>query len=137
MRICAARFTTGLGLASILTFGCTPQTSVDLKNNTSSTVTGKAFFSSDQNVLEDLIDNTGAEEDFTIAPGADHPFSRNCNDLQAIKVEGDLQVLVGLGPSQSTKVFRDGTDFGCGDHITFTFTAPNPPLTLNIDFSNP
>src|SRR5438477_10023560 len=110
----------GLFCTVFLQWGCLPQVFVNVKNDTSSTVSGKAVFSSDQNVGDPAIDQSGSEEDFTLNAGESHAFSRNCNDLKAIKVEGTLQVVAGIGPSNSTKVFRSGTDFNCGDRLQFS-----------------
>ena len=63
-------------------------------------------------------------------------FTRDCDDLQAIMIEdADLQVLGGLiTPDADTDVLRDGSDFGCGDTLTFTFSHPDIALSLNIAF---
>ncbi len=119
-------------------FGCTPSTEVTLINNASSTVDATVFYHDDQNVLETLIDDVGARLDFTdIEPGGRRTFSRPCEDLQAIQVEADLELVGSLGPSETSEVFRDGTDFGCGDQLTFTFTSSTLPPDLDIGFGNP
>src|SRR5262245_54109458 len=116
--------------------GCTPrQTTVDLQNNTPNMVQATVFFDDDQNVLESLIESVGAQQSYTIPAGESRSFSRNCEEIQAVKVKGDLLLLGGLGPSKSTNVFRDGTDFGCGDRLLFSFTSTTIPPALNIDFS--
>lgn len=123
--------------AVMLVGGCYPgpsQTSVRLVNNANSPVRVDVFYGEDQNVLEGLLEEYGQRLEYTIEPGGYREFSRDCDDLQAIKVRGDLQVIVGLGPSESTRVYRDGSDFGCGDALTFTFTQSITATDLDISF---
>lgn len=117
-------------------FACVPQqTEVSLFNNTPYPIQARAYYDNDQNILEDLIDDNGSTLDFMIPAGETQRFVRSCDDLQAVKVTGDLQVIGAIGPSESSGVYRDGSDFGCGDRIRFTYTATNPPTDLSIAFS--
>jgi hypothetical protein len=121
-------------ILTLLALGCAPsQTSVELENNADGTLQVTVFFDDDQNILEDLLENQ-EQVSFTIPQGESRSFSRDCEDLQAVKVEADVQLVGGLGPSDSTGVFRDGSDFGCGDTLHFTFTSVAVPADLNIDF---
>ena len=110
---------------------------VNLINNGDFTVEVQIFVHSDQNVLETLIDDVGEELNFSVPAGSTVTFTRECDDLQAIIIEdADLQILGGLiTPDADTGVLRDGSDFGCGDTLTFTFTHPDLALSLNIAFS--
>ncbi len=98
------------------------RTTVRVVNNGDFDVDVVIYYDEDQNVLEDLIDDVGTRVEFTIAPGGVQEFSRDCDDLQAIKVvDADLRVVGQVGPETSSGVVRDGDDFGCRDTITFTF----------------
>ena len=110
---------------------------VNLVNNGDFTVEVQIFVHSDQNVFETLIDDVGEELNFSVPAGSTVSFTRDCDDLQAIIIEdADLQILGGLfTPDADTGVLRDGSDFGCGDTLTFTFTHPDLALSLNIAFS--
>lgn len=109
---------------------------VNLINNGDFAVEVQIFVHSDQNVLETLIDDVGEELNFSVPAGSTVSFTRDCDDLQAIIIEdADLQILGGLiTPDANTEVLRDGSDFGCGDTLTFTFTHPDLALSLNIAF---
>lgn len=110
---------------------------VNLVNNGDFAVEVQIFVHSDQNVLETLIDDVGEELNFSVPAGSTVTFARDCDDLQAIIIEdADLQILGGLiTPDANTEVLRDGSDFGCGDTLTFTFTHPDLALSLNIAFA--
>lgn len=110
---------------------------VNLVNNGDFAVEVQIFVHSDQNVLETLIDDVGEELNFSVPAGSTVSFTRDCDDLQAIIIEdADLQILGGLiTPDANTEVLRDGSDFGCGDTLTFTFTHPDLALSLNIAFA--
>jgi hypothetical protein len=96
--------------------------SVSLVNNGDFEVQARLFMSDNQDVPEDLLTELGESRNDTIAAGDTTSFTRDCDDLQAIIVEhAELRVLGGLGPTTSSDVLRDGTDFGCGDRVTFTF----------------
>ncbi len=109
---------------------------VNLVNNGDFAVEVQIFVHDDQNVLQTLIDDVGEELNFSVPAGSTVSFTRDCDDLQAIMIEdADLQVLGGLiTPDADTDVLRDGSDFGCGDTLTFTFSHPDIALSLNIAF---
>ncbi|MBP7937139.1 MAG: hypothetical protein KA354_21045 [Phycisphaerae bacterium] len=133
-----------LGLAALLCMGngcpisISPDTtSVRLVNNTAFPVEVRLYYAAQQNILESLLEAIGTEYEATIAPGTTASFSRDCEELQAIFIENAKLVVVGdVGPSTDTDVYRDGTDFGCGDTLTFTFTQPALPTEINVSFSN-
>lgn len=120
-----------VGLAAgmtILALGCDSlapsNVTVDLVNSGSFDVDAKIFIAKDQELPEFLLTTVGEELDYTIPAGQTVSFVRDCSELQAIIVdEADLRVLGGV-ISHGTKsdMLRDGTDFGCGDHIRFTFS---------------
>jgi hypothetical protein len=125
-------------VASALPLGACPfgpqVTTVELRNNTAFPVETRVLYDDDQNILEDVLEEIGNELELTIPAGGAQVISRDCDDLQAIRVEGDLQIIGGLGPSTTSNVYRDGDDFGCGDTLTFTFTAPAVPTDLDVSF---
>ena len=99
-------------------------TSVRLVNNSDFSVSVVIFISDEQDIPEDLLtqEDIGTRLDFTLLPGESTSFSRDCDDLQAIIIDdADLLVIGQIGPEARTDVFRDGSDFGCGDTISFTF----------------
>lgn len=130
-----------LAVAMLLTVrGCVPlspsTTTVRLVNNASFPVIVTVVYDSDQNVLQSILEATGNEVDFTLEPGASQSFSRDCNDLQAVEIKrADLSIIGSIGPSASTQVYRDGSDFFCGNTVTFTFTQSITLTELNISFS--
>lgn len=139
--------TIGLLLSAVALSGCDAinaldalgpnEVTVTLVNNGDFPVEVRIFIDDDQNVLETLIDELGDQRDFTLAAGESMQFAEDCDDLQAIIIdEADLQ-LGGLdvGPNANTKVYRDGSDFGCGDLLTFTFSHEVVPINLDIGFS--
>lgn len=108
---------------------------VRLVNNTNFPLTVELRLGSDQNVLEALLASAGQEVNVTLGAGQTTTFTRPCDDLQAIMVNrADLDMGLGLGPSQKSGVYRDGNHFNCGDTLVFTFTQPNV-LTLSIGFA--
>jgi len=106
-----------------------------LVNNASFPVHVDVYYGDNQNVLASVLEEFGQHVEFFIEAGASQEISRDCDELQAIMVKGDLQILGGVGPSETTRVYRDGSDFGCGDTITFTFTQSITVTDLDISFS--
>lgn len=111
-------------------------TTVRLVNGASFPVKVTLVYDSQQDVPEFVLEATGQKLDFTVAPGVTETFSRDCADLQAIEIErADLSIIGNIGPSASTRVYRDGSDFFCGSTVTFTFTQSITATDLNIAFS--
>lgn len=133
-----------LGFAVLLCMGngcpvsVSPDTaSVRLMNNTMFPVQVTIYYSGYQNMLEELLESVGTKYEATIPAGGTEYFSRDCEELQAITIQEAKMVIVGdVGPSTDSPVYRDGTDFGCGDTLTFTFTQPPLPTELNVAFNN-
>ena len=97
-------------------------TRVRLVNNSDFNVNVVLFVGKEQNTIREVLRETGERIEFNIAPGQTADFSRDCDNLQAIVIDdADLMVLGSIGPGATTDVLRDGTNFGCGDTITFTF----------------
>ena len=132
-----------LGFAALLCMGngcpvsVSPNTtSVRLVNHTAFPIQVTVYYDSHQNIIEQLLESVGTKYEATVAPGASEFFSRDCDELQAITIQEAKMVIVGdVGPSTDSLVYRDGTDFGCGDTLTFTFTQPTLPTELNVSFS--
>jgi hypothetical protein len=98
------------------------ETSVRLVNDSDFPVEVDLYYGDEQDTIEAVLTETGTNVQRTIDAGDIYSFSDDCDNLQAIViVDADLRVLSGLGPEDSTDVLRDGTDFSCGDTITFTF----------------
>jgi hypothetical protein len=98
------------------------ETSVLLVNNSDFPVEVDLYYGDNQDALEAVLTETGTAVQRTIDAGATYSFSDECDNLQAIViVDADLRIVGGLGPEDNTDVLRDGTDFHCGDTITFTF----------------
>ena len=124
---------------ALLISGCpiNPSTiTVELVNDADFSVAVTIYIHDDQLVLDSLIDDLGTELNYTVAAGDTTTFSSACDELQAIKIgDADLQVFAGLGPDTSSTTYRDGTHFGCGDTITFTFTNNATFTELDVAFS--
>ncbi len=111
------------------------QTSVVLDNRTPFPVDVELFYDDEQNIPEDLIDDTGARLTFTLAPGEVSSFSRPCEDLQAVIIaDADMRILPTVSPEANTRLYHEPDDFGCGDTLTFTFTADALGTDLDISF---
>jgi len=124
----------------LLCMGACPFTSdtttVRLVNNASFPVEVRLFYGDNQHSPESVLETFGHKLEFTIEPGDEESFSRDCDELQSIFIKkAELSILGDIGPSASTSVYRDGTDFGCGDSITFTFTQSALATELHITFS--
>jgi hypothetical protein len=95
---------------------------VVLTNNSDFPVEVDIRISSEQDVPQSVLDSAGELIEFTVPAGQVRSFSRDCEDLQAIRItEADLMVIGQVGPSTSSSTLRDGTQFNCGDTIQFTF----------------
>lgn len=139
-----SRFTSLLmcGLASLIC-GCDalvfllPRTvTVRLVNNGSFPVDGELYYDDNQDTVDTLLREIGTLVEFDVDPGETYTFTRSCDDLQAIYIDdADLRVIVGVSPDDDTRVLRDGTDFSCGDTITYTFDHSELLLDFNISTS--
>lgn len=108
------------------------QTTVRLVNNGDFPIRVEVVYSSDQNLLKDVLEQVGTSIEFTISAGQTAEFSRDCDDLQAVAIRAaDLQLVGSIGPETDSDVERDGSDFGCGDTIEFTFD--HGPLLLDFN----
>ncbi len=111
-------------------------TTVRFVNNASFPVQVTMVYDSQQDVPQAILEATGHTFDVTVEPGAVATFSRACDELQAIEIEkAELSIIGDIGPSSSTRVYRDGSDFFCGSEVTFTFTQSITLTDLNISFS--
>lgn len=129
-----------LGAAVTLSMGACPLTpdtvTVRLANKASFPVKVRLFYGDNQNSPESVLEAFGHELEYTIDPGATESFSRDCDDLQSIFIKkAELSILGGIGPTTSTRVYRDGSDFHCGDSMTFTFTQSTLATELRVSFS--
>lgn len=95
---------------------------IRLVNNSDFDVDVEMYTHDEQNVAEFLITEVGDRIDRTVGSGQSSTIVGDCDDIQAIIIEdADLLAVGGLGPEANTDVIRDGSDFGCGDTVTFTF----------------
>jgi hypothetical protein len=110
---------------------------VRLVNTGDDPVEVRLFFDDTQEIPSDLLSEVGQEIEVTLAPREVYPFSRPCADLQAIVIDrADVNFEgVPIGPSDNTRVFRDGDDFACGQTLSFRFTYTVIPPNLDITFS--
>lgn len=114
---------TGCGTFSTLVSLLGPrETTVRFVNNADFTVEGRIIIDDDQETTEALIKEFGTEISFSVAAGESMSLSRDCDNLQALLLDdANLQVIGSAGPDARSSVLRDGSDFNCGDRITFTF----------------
>jgi len=103
---------------------------VFLVNDAAFPVDVLVYIHDNQNVSEDTLIQSGDVIDVTLQPGEIVSFDEDCDDLQAITLDAELRVLGAIGPTVATDVLRDGSDFYCGDTITYTFDHSD----LIIDF---
>lgn len=132
-------FATALALSVLAAGGCpiSRNTTAELVNDTGADLHVRVFYDSEQNIPEDLIDDAGREAEFDLAPGETRTFSRDCDELQAIVVKGELNLIGNFGPEETTRIFRDGDDFGCGDVLVFRFTQNALGTDLEISVTLP
>lgn len=133
-----------LGLSILaLTSGCSfiaglvgpTDDTVQLINNSDSTARVTVYFSDQQDIPEDLLTSTGGRTEVDVPPGGTTPITKSCDDLQAIQVHVQLLVVGDLGPDTDSTVYRDGTDFHCGDNLQFTITTPDVPVSVSVLFN--
>lgn len=115
--------TGGCGLYdTLLSYLGPKQTTVRFINNGDFAVEGKVIIGDDQETTEDLLQATGTEISFSVDAGGTSSFSRDCDEIQALLLDdANLQVVGGAGPDTRSGLLRDGSDYNCGDRITFTF----------------
>ncbi len=122
------------GCGAILNLLGAQQTTIRIVNNASAPVRLTMFISNEQDIPEFLLDEQGERVERTVEANSEITIIRDCDDLQAVQIDdADLQLLGNIGPETSSEVFRDGSDFNCGDTIRFTFTGTL--LSLDVDFS--
>jgi hypothetical protein len=114
------------------------RTSVTLVNTSDEfTVEVELYYHDDQDAVdESILREFGRERNFTITPNdAPATFSVDCDDLQAIYIERATLVISGIETfNQDTDIFRDGTDFRCGDLLVFEFEHGDLGTNFNIRF---
>lgn len=127
---------TTLAFVGLLGMGGCPtpgaSTAAEIINDTEATIRVRVFYDDEQDIPRELLEEVGNETEFDLAPGESRTVSRDCDELQAILVRGDQRLIGSFGPEESSDVFRDGDDFGCGDLLTFRFTQGILPTDLNI-----
>lgn len=132
-------------LASLAVLGCVmggcplgnSKTTVDLVNSTSFPIEVTIYYGDNQDVLGAALPLTGTQVVETVPANSSVTFARDCDALQAIVIDrADLQIVGSIGPGQDTRVYRDGSDFGCGDRLTFTFSTSNFLTELDIAFDS-
>lgn len=134
-----------LGAVSVLVSltGCADllqpsQTTIELVNDGSFPVAVTIYISGTQEIPRDLLTTLGEKIERTVPADRTVTITRGCDDLQAIVIDdADLQLIGEIGPEADTDIFRDGTHFGCGSTIRFTFTHPLVPISLNIETTFP
>lgn len=97
-------------------------TTVRFVNNGDFAVEGRIIIGEDQETTEELLEQFGTEISFSVEAGGTMSLSRDCDELQALLLDdANLQVVGSVGPDTRSNVLTDGSDFNCGDRITFTF----------------
>lgn len=110
---------------------------VELVNSGSFPVSVVLYVGENQNAFEGVLIGLGEKIELTVSAGQTQSFTRDCDDLQAIVLSNaDLQIIGEIGPEVSTRVYRDGSDFNCGDTLVFTFAHPILPTRLDVDFES-
>ena len=106
-----------------------PATAVTLVNNADDDVRVTIAYSSNGDISESDLRNSGTEIEITIPNGESRSFRRNCVAMRAVMVESAQLELIGdFGPTASSNVIRQaqGTPtFVCPGFLTFTFDSDN------------
>ncbi|MBL8878530.1 MAG: hypothetical protein JNG88_05360 [Phycisphaerales bacterium] len=131
-----ALLTTGvIGCPGIIDALRPDETTVRLVNNSDFDVEIVLDYDDQQDVPSDVIDDVGQRLDFIIPAGGVESFTRDCDSLQAIRIQrAELRVIGGGGPNASSDTFRDGSDFNCRDTLTFTFDHSGLILDFDVTF---
>jgi hypothetical protein len=120
------------GCTLLMNLAAPPVTSVRLQNNSDFEVRVVLYIDDEQDLPRDALTEVGTRLEFTLAPGGSTVFSRDCEDLQAVVIDGaELRVLGQVGPEADSGVLRDGSDFDCRDTVVFTFDHS----ALIVDFA--
>lgn len=131
-----------LAAAAFASLGCDflgalipqPETTVRLVNNGNFDVRVTVVYDNEQDAPRDALTEFGTALQFTLAPGESTSFSRDCDAIQAVTLDNaELRIIGGIGPSFDSDVLRDGSDFGCGDTITFTFDHSDILIDFDAD----
>jgi hypothetical protein len=124
------------GLAAVAGCPIAESTTVEFTNEAiESTVRVTLYYSDEQNIPEELLEEARLHE-LELAPGETRTFTRDCDEIQAVMVDADLRLFgTPVGPEARSEIFRDGSDFGCGDTIRFTFVPDAVGTQLDIRFS--
>jgi hypothetical protein len=138
-------------LVGLLLLSCVPSlmggcislfTTVDLVNDTASPVHVTLYYGyvtqysgGDPSVEVNALAASGQKKEFDIQPGQTAAFSDDCAVVRAIAIQqAEISVAGGAGPTGSTGVYREGTDYTHGDTLTFTFSGPSDGTGLDIAF---
>jgi hypothetical protein len=111
-----------------------PLTTVRLVNNGQFDVRVTVVFDDEQDAPRELLTEFGTALEFTLSPGESTSFSRDCDQIQAITLDNaELRIIGGVGPGFDSEVFRDGSDFNCGDVIEFSFDHSDILVDFDAD----
>lgn len=112
---------------------------VDLVNETGFATDVRLYYGDNQNAFEFELTTFGEEFDAALAAsgtGASRSFTRSCDDLQAIIIDNAESRVPLVSPNSDTEVYRDASDFSCGDVLTFRFVLEDSLIPdLRIVFS--
>ena len=109
---------------------------VRLVNDGDHPVMAELVYSSNQDLPEEVLDATGTRIEYSVEAGQSASFTRDCDDLQCIRVRNaSLQVVGSVGPEANSNVLRDGSDYSCGDAITFRFDHSAAILDFDVTSS--
>ncbi len=125
-----------MGCPSLVGLLPSDRTTVELRNDGDFAVEVTLFTAENQEIPRSLLTELGTRSDLRVEPGESTSFSRDCDELQAIVIDDADLILIGdVGPDADTDVLRDGSDFGCGDTITFTFDHSAALLDFDVSVS--
>lgn len=108
-------------------------TTIELVNDTDFPVEIEMYLGESQETGEALLRSFGEEINQTIAAGETVTLTRDCDQLQAFFIDNaEVSIIGEIGPTEDTRIYRDGSDFGCGDTIRVRFSSPTLPVSLDI-----
>ena len=112
-------------------------TTVQLVNDGNFPVEVTMYVGGSQYTTKELLRIAGEEIERTVPARQTVTITRDCEDLEAVFIDNAKVSIAGVGPEDESDLLRDGTDFGCGDTIRFTFTYTLLPPNLDIGVSYP
>lgn len=134
MVIAAAITTSVAGCGSFLALLlASKSTTFHIVNNGQFPVDVTAHYSNDPNVTAADLSSNGNKVMFSLEPNGSNDITHNCADIKAFVIDNALLRVSGdAGPTTSSQVFREGSDFSCGDTVNLSFEHSGLILDFHV-----